>query len=189
MIMKKAIIAALLSAAVLLPFAGDTEAARVVRVRKGRHVTRVRVTTRPGFPIRRTLPTVVVRPGAVVRVAPRVYLGAVAFTAVRVASLPAATWSAAENLDREEGWTDFTMNVDKRGTRLLLDIDRGAAQISFAEVVFENGETQVVDFNDSVHRTGIYSLLDFKDGRKVDHVRFVAKADTEDAILRLHMIS
>jgi hypothetical protein len=186
--MKKAVIAALLSAAVLLPFAPDSDAARVVRVRKGRHVTRVRVTTRPGFPIRRTFPTVVVRPGPVVRVAPRVYLGAVAFTAVRIASLPPVTWTAGEDLDREEGWTDFTINVDRRGTRLLLDIDRGAAQISFAEVVFENGEAQVVDFNDSIHRTGVYSLLDFKDGRKVDHVRVVAKADTRESVIRLYLV-
>jgi hypothetical protein len=189
MSMKQAAIAALLSAAVLLPLAPQSEAARVVRVRRNGHVTRVRVTTRPGFPIRRTLPAVVVRPGVAVRVAPRVYLGSVAFTAVRVASLPATSWNAAENLDREDGWTDFTMNVDRRGTRLLLDVDGGAAQISFAEVVFENGDAQVVDFNDSVHRKGVYSLLDFKDGRKVDHVRFVAKADTEDAVIRLHLVS
>jgi len=57
------------------------------------------------------------------------------------------------------------------------------------EVVFENGEAQVIDFNDSTHRKGLYSLLDFKDGRKVDHIRFVAKADTEDATIRVHLVS
>lgn len=189
--MKRVAAIALLSAIVLLPSARDAEAARVVRVRRG-HVTRVHVTVRPGFPIRRTLPTVVVRPGVAFRVAPRVYLPAVAFGAVVVASLPPANarvWTSAESLDREEGWTDFTMNIDKRGKGLLFDVEEGAAQVSFAEVVFENGETQVVDFNDSTHRRGIYSLLDFKDGRKVDHVRFVAKADTEDATIRVHLVS
>jgi hypothetical protein len=190
--MKKAITITLLSAAVLLPFAGESEAARRVRVVRTRPRARVHVTVRPGFPIRRTLPTVVVRTGPVVRVTPRVYLGPVAFTAVALASLPPASarvWTYAETLDREDGWTDFSMDVDKRGKRLLLDIEQGAAQISFAEVVFENGDTQVVDFNDHTHRRGVYSLLDFNDGRKVDHVRFVAKADSADAVLRMHLVT
>jgi hypothetical protein len=179
------------AAVILLSAAFDTEAARVVRVRKGpRGVTRVRVTTHRGFPIHRTLPTVVVRPG-VVRVAPRVYLGTVAFTAVALATLPppsARIWTSTETLDRDEGWTDFSMDVDKRGKRLVLEIDRGPAQISFAEVVFENGDAQVVDFDDRVHRQGSYSLLDFNDGRKVDHVRIVAKADRGEAAIRLHLV-
>ena len=164
--------------------------ARVVRVRRG-PAGRVRVTTRPGFPIRRTLPTVVVR-GPVVRVAPRVYLGPVAFTAVALATLPPANvrvWSATEDLDNEDGWTDLNMDIDRRGTRLVLEIDKGPAQISFAEVVFENGEAQVVDFDDKVHRQGAYTLLDFKDGRKVDHVRVVAKAQRDDTEIRVHLVS
>lgn len=166
----------------------QADAARVV-VRRGPRVTRVRVNVHAGFPIRRTLPEVVVRP-AVVRVAPRVYVAPVAFAALAV-SLPAASmrpWNGAETLDREDGWTDFTLNIDRRGTGLLLDIDRGAAQVSFAEVVFENGDAQVVDFNDRVHATGVYSLLDFKDGRKVDHVRVVAKADTRESVIRVHLL-
>jgi hypothetical protein len=55
--------------------------------------------------------------------------------------------------------------------------------------VFDNGETQVVDFNDHVHRTGIYSLLDFRNGRKVDHVRIVAKADTSASEIRMYLVS
>jgi hypothetical protein len=173
-------------------FAGDAAAARVVRTRTTRgKTTRVRVTVRPGFPIRRTLPNVVVRPG-VVRVAPRAYLGAVAFTAATVASVPPANariWTGGENLDREDGWTDFTLNVDRRGTRLLLEVDRGAAEISFAEVVFENGEAQVVDFNERMQPRGVYTLLNFRDGRKVDHVRFVAKAQAADSLIRVHLVS
>jgi hypothetical protein len=187
---KKSFVIALV-ATVLLSTAAD--AARVVRTRTTRGgKTRVRVTVRPGFPIRRTLPNVVVRPGPVIRVAPRTYLGAVAFTAIAVAALPPANvrvWSNAENLDRAEGWTDFTFDVDKRGERLLLEIDRGAAQISFAEVVFENGETQVVDFNERVQPRGMYSLLDFRDGRKVDHVRVVARAEGAESTLRVHLVS
>ncbi len=175
----------LVSLLVVLTLAGTADAARRVVVRGPRRT----VVVRTGFPVHRVLPTVVVRPGPVVRVAPRVYLAPVVFTAAVVA-LPAVTdWRGTEGLDRDDGWTDFTMNVDRRGRELLLQIDRGAAQVSFAEVVFENGETQVVDFNDAVHRSGTYRLLDFKDGRKVDHVRIVAKADRDNTDITVHLIA
>ena len=168
--MRNAIITTLFVGATLL---STSDAAARVVVRRGPHVTRVRVN--------------VVRP-ATVRVAPRVYLSPVVFGA-RVVALPATrAWSATEGLAREDGWTEFTMNVDRRGNGLLLEINRGSAQISYAEVVFENGETQVVDFNDRVHATGVYSLIDFKDGRKVDHVRVVAKADSRVSDISLHLI-
>lgn len=178
-------------AVALLVLAVNAEAARVV-VRRGPRTTRVRVTVHPRFPIHRTFPNVVVRTGPVVRVAPRVYLGPVAFGAVVIASLPPANtrvWVGEETLYRDDEWTDFTMNVDRRGTSLLLEIDRGAAQVSFAEIVFDNGDAQVVDFNDRINATGAYSLLDFKDGRKVDHVRVIAKANTKESVIRLHLIS
>jgi hypothetical protein len=169
----------------------DAYAARVVRVHRG-PAGRVHVTVTHGFPIRRELPLVVVRPGVAVRVAPRTYLAPVVFGAAVVTSLPRRdrqVWQGSEVLSREDGWTDFTMNVDRRGDQMFLQIDRGAAQISFAEVVFENGDTQVVDFNDHVHRSGLYSLLDFRDGRKVDHVRVVAKSDSERSEITLHLAS
>jgi len=188
--MKKQAIAIALVAC-FLSVAHTADAARRVVVRKGPRGTRVRVTTYRGFPIHRTLPTVVVRT-PVVRVAPRVYLSPVVFGAVVVATVPppsSRVWIASETLEREDGWTDFTLNVDQRGKSMLLEIDRGAAQISFAEVVFDNGDAQVIDFNDRVHATGVYSLIDFKDGRKVDHVRIVGKADTHESVIQLHLIS
>ena len=112
--------------------------------------------------------------------------------AVAIASIPPASarvWTSSETLEREDGWTDFTLNVDRRGRNMILEIDRGTAQISFAEVVFDNGDAQVVDFNDRIHATGVYSLIDFKDGRKVDHVRVVAKADTRESVIQLHLVS
>jgi len=174
----------------VLIFATAAEAARVRVTRKGPRGRRTTVTVRTGFPIRRTLPTVVVRPAPVVRVTPSAYLAPVVFGAVVVASLPPnRDWHASEALEREDGWTDFTMNVDRRGTKLFLEIDRGSAQVSFAEVVFENGEVQVVDFNDRTHRTGFYELLDFHNGRKVDHVRVIAKASTNESVIKLHLVS
>jgi len=175
-----------ISLLVALAIGGTAEARRVRRVVvRG---PRVRVTVHPAFPLRRTLPAVVVRPGPVVRVAPRVYLAPVVFTAAVVSTLPAADWKQSEDLDREDGWTDFTMNVDRRGRQLFLQISEGPAQLNFAEVVFENGETQVIDFNERVHTRGTYSLLDFRDGRKVDHVRVVAKASGEETEITLHLV-
>ena len=191
--MKQAIVIALLAGASVLSFVDDAQGGRVV-VRRGPrgHVTRVRVTTHAGFPLHRTFPQVVVRPIPVVRVAPRVYLTPIVFGAVVVASLPPAgsrVWTGAETLYRDDEWTDFTMNVDQRGSGILLEIDRGAAQVSFAEVVFENGDAQVVDFNDRINATGVYSLIDIRDGRKVDHVRIIAKANTKESVIRLYLVS
>ena len=162
-----------------------------VRVVHGPHRTRVAVRT--GFPIHRTFPQVVVRaPRVAVRVAPRVYLPPVAFGAVVVAApIPPdrQVWSDDEDLDRDDEWTDFTMNVDKMGSRLLLQVDHAPAQVSFAEVVFDNGEARVVDFSDKVHRQGVYELLDFAQPRKVDHVRIIGKAAGDETELTLHLVS
>lgn len=174
----------------ILLIAGAAEARRVRVVHRGPRTT---VVVHRGFPLHRPLPHVYVRaPRVAFRVAPRVFLPPVVFGAVVVPVLPVAdvrVWREAEVLDREDGWTEFTMNVDRRGSKLFLEIDRGPAQISFAEVVFENGEAQVVDFNDRPHGPGIYSLLDFKDGRKVDHVRIVAQATRASTEISLHLLA
>ncbi len=171
--MKQTIFAAAL---VILTFAQTADAARV-RVRKGPH-GRTTVTVRT------------VRPAPVVRITPRVHLTPVVFRPVVVTTIPSnVVWHDSEEIDRNEGWTDFTMNVDRRGDRMLLQIDRGAAELSYAEVVFENGEAQVVDFNDRTYGKGVYALLDFKDGRKVDHVRVVAKAETKETEITLRLTS
>lgn len=186
--MKRVLAASILVLSVLS--AATAEAARV-RVRHHGRRTTVRIHT--GFPLHRTLPHVYVRaPRVAVRVPPRVFLPPVVFGAVVVSALPgpeARVWRDAEDLDRDDGWTELTMNVDRRGTRLLLEIDEGPAEISFAEVVFENGEAQVVDFADHPQRQGIYSLLDFVDGRKVDHVRIVAKTEARSAEISVHLLA
>ena len=186
--MKRALMSLTLLLALLSASTPASAAPRVRVVHRG-HRAVVRVHT--GFPIVRPLPHVYVRPPRVtVRVAPRVFLPAVTFGAVVVASTPApdtVVWRETEELERDDEWTEFTMNVDQRGRALLLEVTEGPAQISFAEVVFENGEAQVVDFADHQQRAGLYNLLDFKDGRKVDHLRVVAKSvgDEAEIIVRL----
>ncbi|MEO7921108.1 MAG: hypothetical protein ABIT01_16730, partial [Thermoanaerobaculia bacterium] len=169
-----------------------TPGAEAARVRVVRHGRRGRVVVHTGFPIHRTLPGVWVRqPAVAIRVAPRVYVAPVAFAATVVAVRPvreAIAWEATESLDRKEDWTEFNLNVDQRGRALLLDIDDGRAQVNFAEVVFENGDTQVVDFEEKAMKSGLYQLLDFKDGRKVDHVRMVARATSDDVDISVRMV-
>ena len=179
--MKRIVSIALLSS---LSLSAVAEARRVKVVAPGH----ARVVVRTGFPLARPLPSVVVRT-TTVRAVPRVYLAPVVFGSVVVASLPGSrVWSGRERLDREDGWTDFTLNADRTGNRLVLEIDDGPAQISFAEVVFENGEAQVVDFNEKTSVQGRYSLLDFRNGRRVDHVRVVARAPGRDSEIRIHLV-
>ena len=96
-------------------------------------------------------------------------------------------WEDGETLAKDEDWTEFTLTCDNRGTRLWLEVAAGKVQFDWAEVVFENGDAVVVDFAEKTHRPGLYSLLDFRDGRKVDHVRLVARAKTPEARVVLKM--
>src|SRR6266576_2752635 len=101
--MKQRMVIALLVISTL-SVTGVIQAACVRVVRTRPH--RVRVVVRPGFPIRRTLPEVVIRPGVAFRVAPRVYLAPVIFTAAVVASLPPAgsrAWSDSATTERKIG--------------------------------------------------------------------------------------
>jgi len=184
------LLSALILSFVVAAATPDAEARRVRVVHRGpRGVVRVSAS----FPVRRALPHVVVRtPLVAFRVVPRVYLPAVTFGAVVLATAPArdgVVWEDSEELEKDDDWTEFGFNVDKRGTALLFEIEDGPAQVSFAEVVFDNGETQVVDFADGQHKLGTYSLLDFKDGRKVDHVRVVAKASGKETEISVRLIA
>lgn len=161
---------------------------RTAVVHKGPH--RTTVVVHRNFPLRRVWPAAVVRaPRVAVRVHPRVYLAPVVWTAAIVALPPreVLVWEDGETLHEDDEWVDFTLNADSRGTQLFAEIVKGKAQINFAEVVFENGDTQVVDFNEETRGPGIYSVLDFKDGRKVDHVRVVARARSDEARIVLRM--
>lgn len=191
--MKRFILVILLVAA-LAPLAETADAARRARTvtrtgPHGRTVTRTTVVVHRSFPLRRTWPAVVVRPArAAVVVAPVVYLAPVMWRPVVVAR-PAhdrLAWEDGETLYREDDWTEFTLNADSRGQALFIEVI-GKAQLEFAEVVFENGDARVVDFSRKTRGTGLYQLLDFRDGRKVDHVRMVARAKSDEARLVLRM--
>src|SRR2546423_1866535 len=97
--MKRFAHATILGLTLLVPL--SVSAARVVRVRRARTT----VVVRNGFPIRRTLPNVVVvAPRVAFRVAPATYLPVVPFRATIVA-LPASSvlaWEDSQSLDRED---------------------------------------------------------------------------------------
>ena len=176
----------LLTLCLLMPLAASLDARprRVV-------VHRTRVVVRPGFPIRRTLPpAVVVRPARVNVVIgrPAVFLPAVVWTAA-VVSLPARdrlVWQDAETFEKDEDWVESNFGVDARGDALYFDLD-GRAELNYAEITFENGEVQVVDFNNKVRDPGVYRLLDFANGRHVKTVKILAKARTSRARITVYM--
>lgn len=164
---------------------------RVVR-RAGPHRRTVVVVHR-GWPLRRPMRAAIIHPvRTVVRVNAASYLAPVVFTSgvIAATSAPAhdlIVWEDAETLTKAEDWTEFTLNCDTRGKQLWLEVAGGKAQLDWAEVVFENGEAQVVDFGEKTQGPGLYSLLDFKDGRKVDHVRVLARAKSNEVRVVLRM--
>lgn len=159
-------------------------------VHRGRH-HRTTVVVHRAWPIRRAHRVVVVRPARVAwRVAPVVFLPVAVWTGVAIASAPAAdilVWEDGETITKDEDWAEFSLNADNRGTALWLQVAEGKAQFDWAEVVFENGDTRVVDMKEWTRGPGYYALLDFKDGRKVDHVRMVARAKSDEARIVLKM--
>ncbi|MCX6608941.1 MAG: hypothetical protein NTV52_35855 [Acidobacteria bacterium] len=152
---------------------------------------RTRVVLRPGHPIGRvTNRMVIVRPARrVVAIrGPVVFLPPVVWGA-RAGTLPGRdrlAWEDSETIRRNEDWVDFDLGVDGRGDSLYLRID-GRAKLDFAEVTFENGQVQVVDFHERAQKAGTFQLLDFADGRKVESVRMVAKAVTNEAKLTVYL--
>src|SRR5262249_37685759 len=96
-------------------------------------------------------------------------------------------WQDGETLVRGDDWTEFTLESDQRGSKLWLRVADGRAQFDWAEVVFANGDTRVVDMKEWTRDTGLYSLLDFPDGRRIDHVRIVARAKSPEARVALEL--
>jgi len=165
------------------------------KYRAERRIVRRRsvVVVQHGWPLQRPLRKVWVHPArSPVRNGPTVFLAPVAFTgaAVMPPDAPARevlVWEDNETVQRNDDWTEVTLNCQNSGTKLWLEVAAGKAQFDWAEVVFENGETRVVDFGERIYGTGLYTLLDFRDGRRVDHVRIVAKAKTDAARIVLQM--
>ena len=187
----KRLFAVALVALLTLEAVAPAFAARRVVVRKGPR--RTTVVVHRGWPIRRAHRAVVVRPARVaVRVSPAAYLPLVVWTGVVVAATTAPArdvfvWEDGETLNKGEDWTEFTLNCDNRGTRLWLEVDGGRVQFDWAEVVFENGDARAVDMKEWTRGPGMYELLDFRDGRRVDHARVVARAKSDEARVVLRM--
>jgi hypothetical protein len=189
--MKRLVLASVVGAVFAASLLGsaDLSAQRRRIVVRRAPVRRTTIVVRPAHPIRRVLPrTVVVRPAraAVVVGAPLVFLPAVIWRPTVVALPPRERllWEESEALGKDEEWVDCNFGVDRRGGALLLEIE-GTAQLNFAEVTFENGNVQVVDFEDHEHKAGVYQILNFADGRHVKTVRVLAKSNADESTLTL----
>ena len=161
------------------------------RVVVHRPVVRTRIVVRPGHPIRRVLPTqVVVRSPRRVVTVPRslVFLPSITWQ-TSTATLPAAerlVWQDTESIEKDEGWVDANFGVDSFGNALFLEVN-GGARLNFSEIVFANGQVQVVDLNENALKTGLYRLLDFADGRHVKTVRILAKSESDQSKLIVYL--
>ena len=143
-----------------------------------------------GWPIHRALPTVIVRPSHTpVKVQPATYLAPVVWHPLVVPRPDASllVWHDGDHLARTDDWTEMTFNTAARGTRLFLEVEGGPVQVQFVEIVFANGKTSVVDFQENVREQGFYPVLDFKEAKDVDHVRLVARAKSDAARVLVHL--
>lgn len=149
---------------------------------------RVNVSLGVGHPLRRPARTVIVRrPAPVVRTKV-VYAAPVVWTRA-VVTLPPRdrmVWEDSETFRRREDWVDTFYKVNNRGEALYFRV-AGRVQVDFAEVTFNNGQTQVVDFNEAPLEDGTYRLLDFADGREVEHVRMVARSRAPQSTITVLM--
>lgn len=151
---------------------------------------RVGIRVGAGHPLARPGRTVIVRsrPAPVVVRAPIVYAAPVVWTR-RVVTLPARDrllWEDSEVITRREDWVDTTLNVNNRGNALYLNIE-GRSHLDFAEVHFDNGQVQVVDFNNGDVERGTFLLLDFANGRHVNAVRLIAKSQSPRSKLTVYL--
>lgn len=152
---------------------------------------RVGIRIGPGHPLARPGRTVIVRPArpaAVVVRQPIVYAAPVVWTR-RVVALPPRNrllWEDSELIHRREDWVDSTLNVNNRGNALYLNVE-GRSHLDFAEVQFENGQVQVVDFRNGDVQSGTFLLLDFANGRRVDSVRLIAKSQSPRSKLTVYL--
>jgi len=144
-----------------------------------------------GFPLKRALRAVYVRPLVrPFRVVPRRFLPLVVWAGTSVAVLPQGqvlVWEDKATLAADEDWTEIGLICENTGTRLWLEVTVGHVQFDWAEVVFAEGEAQVVEMNEYTRGPGIYPLLDFSGGRDVDHIRIIARSETPDAQIVLKM--
>jgi hypothetical protein len=199
----KRVLAGLLLLAFGVSLAAPAFAARktVVVHKNGSHHTtvvktgphRTTVVVHRGWPLTRPARLVVVHPAhARVRVTPVRYMAPVVFVpyVVALASFPpsqAIVWEGSEKLVRDDDWSEVTLNCNVSGDKLWLEVMAGSAQFDWAEVVYTNGDAQVVDFSEKTLRSSLYSLCDVPAGRRVDHVRLVARAKTDVAAVYLRM--
>jgi hypothetical protein len=142
-----------------------------------------------GFPIRRA-PVPVFRPyRRHFHVYPRVFLPLVIWPGVVVVEPPPETvvWAESDTLLRADGWSELAFGVPSSGRQLMLDLE-GRTELDFAEVIYADGSTQVVDFARAVRPAGGYVLADLDPGRAIDHLRLVGRATDERVRVRVRLV-
>jgi hypothetical protein len=96
-------------------------------------------------------------------------------------------WEDAITVYDDEGWIEFTLDCGARGERLWIEIRGGRGRVDWAEIVFDDGGAQVIDFSDRSLGPGLYHLLEFHGYRRVNYARMVARASTREMRLILRL--
>lgn len=184
------LLASLLCVLFLLPAFGSAARASDHAQRRN-PPRRAVVVVHKNFPLKRVPRNVVVRPlRRPFRVLPARFLPPIVWAGVVVTAVPARgalIWEDGDTLSQDEDWTEVGLNCENTGTRLWLEVVSGRARFDWAEIVFENGDAQVVDMQEWERGPGYYELAAFAGARRVDHVRLVARAASPQAriVLRL----
>jgi hypothetical protein len=84
------------------------------------------------------------------------------------------TWQDSQRLDDPMMWAETDFDVNGSGENLVLAVD-GDVALDWAQIVFSDGETEVVDFRNSRTSTGSYGLWNWGENRQVDHIRVMAR--------------
>ena len=184
------LLASLVCVLFLLPALGS--AADAPRAAQRRNPPRrTVVVVHKNFPLKRPPRNVVVRPlRRPFRVLPARFLPPLVWTGIVVTAAPPRSvliWEDGDTLTRDEEWTEIGLSCENSGTRLWLEVVSGRARFDWAEIVFENGDAQVIDMKEWERGPGYYELAAFGGARRVDHVRLVARAESPEARIALRL--
>jgi hypothetical protein len=91
-----------------------------------------------------------------------------------------------QNLGLEEGWRPIGFSVGEPVSGLYLRV-WGRVQFDRAEIVFRDGELEVVDLRQCVRSGGLYVLTEFDARREVMGVRMVVRARSDFAYVALKL--
>jgi hypothetical protein len=91
-------------------------------------------------------------------------------------------WENSQNLNPRQGWQRVTLWVGDPASAVYFEVVSGTIEFDRAEVVFENGQRQLIDMN-GVRGPSRFPVARFNGTRNVDRVIVMARPRTYGARL------